>query len=178
MVMKIPSQSRWIPGLLVALGTSACDSSEDDLMRALGDPVLDAFEIRLRGQDASQYEKVLLGMGQVEVTSFGEPVRFEPSPNARAMDLSDTDHAHLLGRFFLPRYVKQVDITVRLDDVGAFKEDSLAGLINAQAGTIQFSTTRSALEQRSRVVIHLHLKDSLLDGRGGKTLLPATYIAH
>ncbi|AEI65088.1 putative lipoprotein [Corallococcus macrosporus] len=162
----------------MALGTSACDTSEDDLRRALGDPVLDAFEIRIRGQDAAPYEKVLLGMGQVDVTSFGQPVRFEPSPNARAMDLSDTGHAHLLGRFFLPRYVKHVDITVRFDDVGAFKEGSLAGLINAQAGTIQFTSTRAALEQRSRVVIHLHLQDSLFDGAGARTLLPAAHITH
>ncbi|WP_426754539.1 hypothetical protein [Myxococcus sp. Y35] len=178
--MTIPSQSRWMQVLvlLAALGTSSCDRSEDDLRRALGDPILDAFEIRLRGQDAAQYEKLLLGMGQVEVTSFGEPIRFEPSSNARTMDLAVTDHAHLLGRFFLPRYVKQVDITVRLDDVGAFQEAGTAGLVNAQAGTIQFMTTRSALEQRSRVVIHLHLEDSLFDGLGGKTLLPATYIAH
>ncbi|MFP2963329.1 hypothetical protein ACLEPN_37640 [Myxococcus sp. 1LA] len=178
--MKLPSHTRWlwIPSLLVALGTSACDTSEDDLMRALGDPVLDAFELRIRGQDAARYEKVLLGMGQVEVTVFGEPVRFEPSPNGRAMDLSDTDHSHLLGRFFLPRYVKQVDITVRLDDVGAFKEGNLTGLINAQAGTIQFTTPRSALEQRSRVVIHLDLEDSLFEGMGAKTLLPSTYVAH
>ncbi len=178
--MKIPSQSRWrwVPGLLVALATSACDSSEDDLRRALGDPVLDAFELRIRGQDAARYERLLLGMGQVEVTSFGEPLRFDPSPNARTMDLAATEHAHLLGRFFLPRHVKQVDITVRLDDVGAFQEAGAAGLINAQAGTIQFTTTRAALEQRSRVVIHLHLKDSLFEGMGGKTLLPATYIAH
>lgn len=48
----------------------------------------------------------LLGLGQVEVTVIGEPVLFEPSPNTRAMDLSDTDHAHLMGRFYLSRYVR------------------------------------------------------------------------
>ncbi|WP_191260876.1 hypothetical protein [Comamonas sp. JC664] len=178
--MKSPSQVRWMRAacVLVAMGASSCDTSEDDLRRALGDPILDAFEIRLRGQDAVRYEKLLLGMGQVDVTFFGEPVRFDPSPDARAMDLAATDHAHLLGRFFIPSYMKHVDITVRLDDVGAFMEDGATGLINAQAGTIQFTATRNALEQRSRVVIHLHLKDSLFEGRGGKTLLPATYIAY
>ncbi|AKQ63909.1 putative lipoprotein [Myxococcus hansupus] len=178
--MKLPSQARWMraASLLVMLGAASCDTSEDDLRRALGDPVLDAFEIRMRGQDAAPYEKLLLGMGQVDVTFYGEPIRFDPSPDARAMDLALTDHAHLLGRFFLPRHVKHVDITVRLDDVGAFKEAGAAGLINAQAGTIQFTATRSALEQRSHVVIHLHLKDSLFDGTGGKTLLPSTYIAY
>ena len=83
--MKIPSQARWLraAGVLVTLGAASCDTSEDDLRRALGDPILDAFEIRMRGQDAAQFEKLLLGMGQVEVTFFGEPIRFDPSPTGR-----------------------------------------------------------------------------------------------
>ncbi|WP_338866735.1 hypothetical protein [Myxococcus stipitatus] len=161
--------------LALALGGCAGDGDEVD---PVGEPPGDRFELRLLGQDAELYEKVLLGVGRVEVTTKGVAVPFRYSPAARSMDLARTDHAYLLGSFYLPPDAQEADIRVLFDDMGAFREPGATGLINARSGSIGFKTPRCELEKRNHVVIQLHLKDSLFQARGARVLLPSTFVVH
>ncbi|NTX14735.1 hypothetical protein HUA76_28485 [Myxococcus sp. CA056] len=172
------TNSRWmaLSGMFVALTLSACDGGGGP------DPIVvpegDRFELRLLGQDAELYEKALLGVGRIEVIAQGKSIPFQLAASARSMDLAQTDHAYLLGYFYLPAEAQSADVRVHFDDMGAFRESGAPGLINARSGSILFTTKRAELEKRKHVVIQLHLKDSLFQGRGAKVLLPSTFIVH
>ncbi|MCP3167888.1 hypothetical protein [Myxococcus qinghaiensis] len=172
------TNSRWmaLSGMFLALTLSACDANSGT--DPVDVPEGDRFELRLLGQDTELYEKVLLGVGRIEVMAQGKSLPFQLAPSARSMDLSKTDQAYLLGYFYLPAEADTADVRVHFDDVGAFREAGAPGLINARSGSILFTTRRAELEKRKHVVIQLHLKDSLFQGRGSKVLLPSTFIVH
>ncbi|WP_241758217.1 hypothetical protein [Myxococcus landrumensis] len=174
--MKMHTKWMGLSSMFLALALGGCGSGDE--VTPVDEPEGDRFELRLLGQDAELYEKVLLGVGRVEVTTKGAPVPFRYSPAARSMDLARTDHAYLLGAFYLPADAQDADIRVHFDDMGAFREPGATGLINARSGSIGFKTPRSELEKRNHVVIQLHLKDSLFQARGSRVLLPSTFVVH
>ncbi|MBU8896840.1 hypothetical protein DRW03_16175 [Corallococcus sp. H22C18031201] len=151
---------------------------ESDGISPVHEPPGDRFELRLKGADLEAYDKVMLGIGSVEVTAGGQPVPVSLSPAGRFMDLSIQDHAHLLGSFYLPKDAPEANIRVRFDDVGLYHQGTEGGLINARSATILFTSQRVELEKRKHAVIELHLKQSLDQGAGEKVLLPTTFIAH
>lgn len=120
----------------------------------------------------------MLGVGHVEVMANGKPVTVRLAPAGRTMDLTVKDQAYLLGYFYLPHEAATADVRVLFDDVGAYQAADSAGLIHARSAAIQFTSKRMDLEKRRRVVIQLHLKDSLVQSRGSKVLLPSTFIVH
>ncbi|MCK8503153.1 MULTISPECIES: hypothetical protein [Myxococcus] len=164
-----------LSGVFLALSLTACDGGETVPIDV---PQGDRFELRLLGQDAEDYEKLMLGVGRVEVMVQGRLVPFQLSHAARAMDLARTDHAYLLGYFYLPAEADAADVRVHFDDVGAFQTSGGSGLINARSGSLLFTTRRVDLEKRKHVVVQLHLNDSFFQGRGAKVLLPSTFVVH
>lgn len=165
-----------LSGAFLAMTLGACNG--DDTTPPDTEPEGDRFELRLKGVDAEQYQKVMLGVGQVEVTAHGKPVTVRLAPAGRTMDLTSKDQAYLLGYFYLPHEAATAHVSVRFDDVGAYQAADSAGLIHARSAAIQFTSKRTELEKRGRVVVQLHLKDSLFQSRGSKVLLPSTVIVH
>ncbi|NBD09220.1 MULTISPECIES: hypothetical protein [Corallococcus] len=165
-----------LSGAFLAMTLGACGGENPAPPGA--EPEGDRFELRLKGVDAEQYQKVMLGVGQVEVTANGRPVTVRLAPAGRTMDLTSKDQAYLLGYFYLPHEATTAQVRVLFDDVGAYQATDSAGLIRARSAAIQFTSKRLDLEKRKRVVVQLHLKDSLFQSNGSKVLLPSTFIVH
>ncbi|MBJ6764691.1 hypothetical protein JGU66_28315 [Myxococcaceae bacterium JPH2] len=174
--MKTPSKSVVAGVMFLASMLGGCGDS--DGISPVHEPPGDRFELRLKGAELEDYDKVMLGIGSVEVTAGGQPVPVSLAPAGRFMDLSLQDHAHLLGYFYLPKGAPEANIRVRFDEVGLYHQGTGGGLINARSATILFTSQRMDLEKRKHAVIELHLKQSLDQGPGEKVLLPTTFIAH
>ncbi|MCE9672568.1 hypothetical protein LY474_32645 [Myxococcus stipitatus] len=169
---------RWVvlAGLCLAAVLGGCNTGS---VEEIDDtPEGDSFELRLTGRGSARYEKVLLGVGRIEVTANGAAVPFRRARGTRNMDLTREDHSYLLGHFYLPTGVDEAELVVNFDDVGAYTEAGASGLINARSGAVVFKTKRVELEKRRHVVIELHLNDSLFQAQGGRVLLPETFIVH
>ncbi|MFB1482970.1 hypothetical protein [Corallococcus sp. RDP092CA] len=174
--MNMNTKAMAVCGVLLMMVLGACGGSETTVQVGV-EPEGDRFEVRLLGQDSAKYEKLVLSLGTVEVSTGGKSVHFQPVHSARQMDLVE-NHAHLLGYMYLPHDADTADVTIRFDDTGAYQTPDSAGLVQTRTATIQFTSKRSDLEKRGRAVVQLHLKDSLFQARNAKALLPATFIAH
>ncbi len=130
------------------------------------------FELRLRGDNAGAYGAALVPIREVRVATpegGALPVQLE----ARTLDLSTPEHAHLVGRFFVPDGVEQVRVTLVMDDFGGWEGSAGAGAIDARSAPLSFVAPVDYLAQRGRAVVHLDVGRSLLavDGDTSRRLL-------
>ncbi|XXF78469.1 hypothetical protein P2318_01555 [Myxococcaceae bacterium GXIMD 01537] len=130
------------------------------------------FELRLRGDNTAGYGAALVPIRALRVTTLDGvvlPVRLQ----ARTLDLTAPEHAHLVGRFFVPEGVKQVRVTLALDDFGGWEGTAGAGDIDARGAPLRFEAPVDSLAERGRAVVRLDVGRSLLSGGGeeGRLLL-------
>lgn len=122
--------------MLSALGTAALALSAcGDAGEAQTKPVNDAptttvvtpdtvpgrsFELRLRGDNTADYGAALMPIRSLRVTTPDGvmlPVRLQ----ARTVDVTAANHAHLVGQFFVPEGVERVSVALAFDDFGGWE---------------------------------------------------------
>jgi hypothetical protein len=129
------------------------------------------FELRLRGENAAGYDTVLVPIRSVEVTAAG--TQLPVSLVAGTVDLTAKDHAHLLGTFFVPEGVEQVQVALTFDSFGGWEQGSRAGSLDTRVAPLRFEAPVASLAQRGRAVVVLDVEGSLLStGKAERLLLP------
>jgi hypothetical protein len=175
--------------MLSALGTaalalSACGDSgrlqsihEDAPPLVTPEPTQDtlpgrSFELRLRGDNTAEYGAALLPVRALRVTTpdgVALPVRLQ----ARTVDLTAANHAHLVGRFFVPEGVERVRVSLAFDDFGGWEGAAGAGAIDSRVAPLVFEAPVDALALRGRAVVHLDVGRSLKPAaEGARALRP------
>jgi hypothetical protein len=129
------------------------------------------FELRLRGENAAGYDAVLVPIRSVEVTAAG--TRLPVSLEAGTVDLAAREHAHLLGTFFVPEGVEEVQVTLTFDSFGGWEQGARAGSLDARGAPLRFEAPVASLSQRGRAVVELDVEGSLVPvGQAQRLLLP------
>lgn len=131
------------------------------------------FELRLRGDNAAGYGAALVPIRSLRVTTpdgVQLPVRLQ----ARTVDVTAPEHAHLVGQFFVPEGVERVRVALAFDDFGGWEGAEGAGVIDARVAPLVFEAPVDALAERGRAVVHLDVGRSLksADGEGRRMLRP------
>lgn len=179
--------------MLSALGTAALALSAcGDAAPVKATPVQDAptttvvtpdtlpgrpFELRLRGDNAAGYGAALVPIRALRVTTPDGaqlPVRLQ----ARTVDVTAPEHAHLVGQFFVPEGVERVNVALSFDDFGGWEGAEGAGVIDARVAPLVFEAPVDALAERGRAVVHLDVGRSLkgADSEGRRALRPAMMV--
>jgi hypothetical protein len=163
-----------------ALALSACGDAVPPAMEEPSQPITrpspdtvpgQRFELRLRGENAAGYDTVLVPIRSVEVTAGGQPLPV--SLVAGTVNLAAKDHAHLLGTFFVPQGVDQVQVALTLDSFGGWEQGSRAGSLDTRGAPLRFEAPVDSLTQRGRAVVVLDVEQSLLSaGKAERLLLP------
>src|SRR5262249_19840987 len=83
------------------------------------------LELRLRGDDTSGFRAVLLEVRELQVDAGGQALVVEPGQIH--LDLTDSEHAWLLGTVRVPDGVDRVEVRLRLDDFGGFETNDAGG---------------------------------------------------
>ncbi|QSQ12373.1 hypothetical protein [Myxococcus landrumensis] len=180
--MKTHSWTTWVAMMSLA-GLSLVGCGEDSLR-----PVRDGesptaqpqdptwYELRIRGVRAQGYTAALLGIESMSATADGQPI--EVRLRANHINLADTEHAHLVGYFFMPEGASDVRLSVRLGAFGGFEHESGAGMIDARTGPITLDTKVESLRRNGRATVLLDVEKSLTPERHGRRLLPRTRLVY
>jgi hypothetical protein len=130
------------------------------------------FELRLRGMNAEGYSVVLVPIRSLSVSAG--PTRLPVRLAARTVDLSARDHAHLVGHFFVPEGVEQVQVALSLDDFGGWEQGEQGGSLDTRGAPLRFEAPVDSLARRGRAVVLLDVGRSLLPrDEVERVLLPA-----
>ncbi len=142
-------------------------------------PVGKSFELRLRGTNAQEYRSVLVPVRALQVTTLsGEPLSVRLA--ARTVELTDAEHAYLVGNFFVPQGVTSVRVQLAFDDYGGWEKGGEGGALNTQVAPVSFEAPVDSLSQRGRAVVQLDVGKSLqVDGaQDERVLLPTLKVSY
>ncbi|WP_338873409.1 hypothetical protein [Myxococcus stipitatus] len=134
------------------------------------------YELRIRGVKSQGYTSALLGVESLSATVKGQPVQVQL--RARTIDLANTEHAHLVGYFFMPEGSSDVKLSMRFGAFGGFEHEGGAGMIDARTGPLTFDTNVENLRRNGRATVLLDLSRSLTQDRHGRLFLPRTRLVH
>src|SRR5690242_10030348 len=152
----------------VVLGLAGC-GGESRTREARGQ----RFELRLKGVNHPGYTSALVQVRRISVTTVeGEalPVRLK---SRQAMELTQSEHSHLVGLFLVPESVDRVRVEVEFDDFGGYEEGSGGGVIDTRVAPLRFEAPVTYLAERGHAVVHLDLEQSLQAQGESKLLLPS-----
>lgn len=144
--------------------------SEDE---ALGRP----FELRLRGENPEGYEAALVPIRSLRVTT-PEGVELPVRLQARTVDVTAENHAHLVGRFYVPAGVERVRVALAFDAFGGWEGAEGAGAIDTRVAPLVFDAPLDALSARGRAVVHLDVGRSLKSEAGNRRALRPAMSVH
>jgi hypothetical protein len=133
-------------------------------------------ELRLRGVDAAGYRAVLLDIKDLRVVADGRTL--EVMPAEVRLDLGDENRSLVIGTVDVPRGAQRVQVSVTLDDAGAFERKDEAGDIDIRGVPLEFTTTAAQLAQHARADMELDLGRSLHDRGPERRLLVPDLSVH
>ncbi|HEX8820160.1 MAG TPA: hypothetical protein VF794_09565 [Archangium sp.] len=131
------------------------------------------FELRLKGVNNPGYTSALVQVRRLTVTSVdGQPLASRLKTR-QALELTNPEHSHLLGRFVVPEGVERVNVEVELDDFGGYEGASGGGVIDTRVAPLRFEAPVAYLAERGHAVVHLDLGQSLQTLGESRLLLPS-----
>ncbi|MBJ6765919.1 hypothetical protein JGU66_34625 [Myxococcaceae bacterium JPH2] len=128
------------------------------------------FELRLRGTSTEGYDKLEVPIRDISVTGNGSPIRVQLAQHQ--VDLANSDHAPLVGYFYVPDGVERVRVTLQLQGLGEYTQGEKVGAIDARVAPIHFDAPVRELAQRGRAVVQLDVARSLIVKGEHRLLLP------
>ncbi|WP_342377141.1 hypothetical protein NVS55_37765 [Myxococcus stipitatus] len=180
--MKTSNWTTWL-ALVSLVGVSLVGCGEDALrpVREEARPTTPPeettrYELRIRGVRARGYTAALVGIESLTATVEGRPIAVRLRANH--INLADTEHAHLVGEFYLPEGASDVRLSVRLGAFGGFEHASGAGMIDARTGPLTVDTQVESLRRNGRATLLLDVEKSLTPEGRGRLLLPRTRLVY
>lgn len=154
----------WMVALAVvaACGTGA-QHTDETLHAAAGvgtDTSGTKGEVRILGVNGAAFSSLTMNVSIAEVRANSTVVT-----NAivtSKVELANPNQAWLLSTFTIPSGVEKLDVTVSLEDGGAFVKSGKGGEIRAGCSVIKLSVPVSLLKLRGHVVLHMDLANSMV----------------
>jgi hypothetical protein len=131
------------------------------------------FELRLKGVNNPGYTSALVQVRRVTVTTADGQALPSRLKTRQALELTNPEHSHLVGRFVVPEGVEKVSVEVELDDFGGYEGASGGGVIDTRVAPLRFEAPVTYLAERGHAVVHLDLGQSLQAQGEAKLLLPS-----
>jgi hypothetical protein len=131
------------------------------------------FALRLKGVNNPGYTSALVQVRRITVTTVDGQALPSRLKTRQALELTNPEHSHLVGRFVVPDGVAKVRVEVELDDFGGYEGASGGGVIDTRVAPLRFEAPVTYLAERGHAVVHLDLGQSLQAQGEAKLLLPS-----
>ncbi len=116
-------------------------------------------ELRIRPVSATGFTHLFVAPADISVTGGGQTLPVDVKGDV--IDLANENQAWLVGTIGIPRGVDQLEVTLKLDDYGAFESAGGNGEIRARRAPLTFSVP-VALMVNKKAVVELNVARSLV----------------